>query len=120
MQAGAVQSGTGLVEPLALIGGVLVQPNYQTRAPLHQQHTEARFLSLIMREFHRYPVRAQQPLVPGEAGFNVADGERNVVYSRDGRNRGLTHGRLLRLDSLPQCCRGAEPPAFTAAAAPRV
>ena len=44
-----------------------------------------------MGELHRHPVRAEEPLVPVQAGFDVGDGDGDVVYPGDAGSSMIAH-----------------------------
>src|SRR6185436_907080 len=91
-----VQSRTGLVELLAAVAGVGVQPNQQTRTRVDEQHAVAGVLPFVVRKLHRHTVRAEHPLIPGHAALDVAHSHGKVVDSRDAGGVIVTHAWSFR------------------------
>ena len=72
-----VQSSAALVERVAVIGPVGMQPDDDTRAK--EQYGVTGLLALVMRERDRYACHPEQPLVPRHARLDVGDSRREVM-----------------------------------------
>jgi uncharacterized protein len=76
-----VQAGAALVEALARVARVDVQPDDDARPRLDEQHGVAGVLPLVVREGDRQPAHPEHPLVPRHARLEVGDGRGEVIES---------------------------------------
>ena len=76
-----VQAGAALVEALARVARVDVQPDDDARPRLDEQHGVAGVLPLVVREGDRQPGHPEHPLVPRHARLEVGDGRGEVIES---------------------------------------
>src|SRR6188472_3216187 len=86
-----IQPGSTLVEPLAFVAGIRVQPDGQPRSRLEEQHTVPGVFAFVMGKRHRHSLRPEHPLIPGHAGFDVADGHGKVMYPSNRWGGSLGH-----------------------------
>lgn len=107
VQGDVVEAGAGFVEGLPVVAAVGVQTDDDTGSLIDQQLTVAGVLTSVVRELHRYPVGAEQPLIPVQAGLDIGDGDGEVVDSRDRRNLRVAH--LVSPITTPSR-RGSAPP----------
>src|SRR5262244_3098651 len=78
-----VQARPPLIEGLARVSVVMMQPEHDARTRLHQNDRVAALLPAMMRENHWQPGHPEDPLIPLRACLHIGDGRREVVVGTD-------------------------------------
>ncbi len=85
LERDVVEAGVALLELLALVGVVVMQPDEQPGAVVDEHLRESGFLPRVVRQAAGPPSGLEQLLVPVHAGVDVGDGQADVVHPGDDR-----------------------------------